>query len=179
MKALLMAFLLAGGLTASPLVKGGFKLQDARDGKAVTQASYAGRVQFVFFGFTHCRLTCPTGLHRMAQALELLGAEADGLAPLFITTDPARDSPALMKEYAAAFSPRIIPLVGSERAVQAAMKAFRLEAEKVEVVSEDEYQMDHPAIFFVMDRQGRFIETLPSRAAPEELAARLRSALAR
>lgn len=176
MKALLL-FLLAASLQAAPLVKGGFRLTDVRDGRTVTAASYAGRVQLVFFGFTHCRLTCPTGLSRMAGMLEALGKDADKVVPLFITTDPKRDTPALMQEYAAAFSPRIIPLHGSPIALAAAMRSHRLEAEKVEEAPDGSYQMDHPAIFFVMDRQGRFIETMPSGGDPKELARRLRKHL--
>jgi protein SCO1/2 len=171
--------LLASGLAAEPLVKGGFRLRDARDGRTLTQADFRGRVQVIFFGFTHCRLVCPTGLQRLAGALEALGAEADQVAPLFITTDPRRDKPAVMREYAAAFSPRIVPLYGSEKAVQAAMRAHRVEAEKVEEDPEGGYQMDHPSLFFLMDRQGRFIGTLSSYERPEALAEGLRKALRR
>ncbi len=179
MKALLLALLLANGLTAAPLVKGGFKLKDARDGKAVTQASYKGKVQLLFFGFTHCRLTCPTGLARLAATLQALGPDADQVAALFVTTDPQRDTPALMAEYAAAFSPRIIPLHGSPRALAEAMRSHRVEAERVEEAPDGSYQMDHPAIFFVMDREGRFVETLPSNGKAEDLAGRLRKVLKR
>lgn len=179
MKALLLLLFLSVSLQAAPgpLVKGGFRLVDVREGKIVTQAAYAGKVQLVFFGFTHCRLTCPTGLGRMAGILEALGKDADKVAPLFITTDPERDTPALMAEYAGAFSPRIVPLHGSKRALAAAMRAHRVEAEKVEEASDGSYQMDHPAMFFVMDRQGRFLETLPSGGDVKDLTRRLRKHL--
>lgn len=175
---LLLASALPGAGTAD-LISGRFKLSDARDGKAVSSATYHGKVQLVFFGFTHCRLVCPIGLHKAAQALDLLGEDAAQVAPLFITTDPARDTPKLMREFTANFSPAIVPLVGTRRAIDAAMRSFRLEAQKVEQKSADEYQMDHPAIFYVMDRQGRFVRTLPSGGNTADIAAQLRKELSR
>lgn len=169
----------SAGTSAAALVQGRFRLLDARDGKPTASADFKGKVQVVFFGFTHCRLTCPVGLQRLAQVLDALGGDAGQVVPLFITTDPKRDTAGLMRDYAANFSAQIIPLVGSEKAIHAAMRSFRLEAEKVEMRSEDEYQMEHPAIFYVMDKNGRFATTLPSNGDAKELATRIRSLLKR
>lgn len=163
--------------SAESLVKGKYRLSDARGGKTVTSADFKGKVQLVFFGFTHCRLTCPVGLARLGRTLEALGDARSQVVPLFITTDPRRDTPAVMKAYVANFPGGIIPLVGSPNALAAAMRSFRLEAQKTEAKSEDDYQMDHPAIFYVMDRNGRFAMTLPSNGEPEELAGRIRGIL--
>jgi len=158
-------------------IRGEFHLRDARDGKALSSADLRGKVQLVFFGFTHCALTCPVGLSRVRDALTELGVDAGRVAPLFITTDPVRDSAGVMREYAANFDPRIIPLVGDKKAIAAAMRSFRLEAQKTAVKSALDYQMDHPAIVYLMDAEGRFQGVMPSNGSPKTLARRIRQIL--
>ncbi len=158
-------------------IQGEFHLNDARNGKPLRSADLRGKVQLVFFGFTHCALTCPVGLSRVRDALAELGADADKVAPIFITTDPARDSARVMREYAANFDPRIIPLVGDKKAIAASMRSFRLEAQKTAVKSALDYQMDHPAIVYLMDAEGRFQGVLPSNGSSKALARRIRQIL--
>src|SRR5690606_79945 len=119
----------------------------------VTQESYAGYYRMVFFGFTHCRMICPMGMQTMDQVLRLLGKDAEKLNALFITTDPHRDTMEVMKRYVENWGDRIQGLSGSEEKVKAATKSFRLEAQKVEIRSEEDYQMDHPTLIYLMDKE--------------------------
>jgi protein SCO1/2 len=162
---------------AAPLVQGRFDLSDARNGQRVTQASYPGHLRLVFFGFTRCRGTCPRGLDRLKKTLDLLGPQAAQVAAFFIGIDPGRDTAADLAAYAANFDTRIVPLAGKPQALAAAMKSFRLEAQKVG--SGGDYQLEHPAIIYLMDRQGRFLETLSIWDEPKDLAARIQKALSR
>lgn len=155
---------------ASALPGGDFRLRDAASGKAVDRHSFDGKFRLVFFGFTHCALTCPLGLRTLHLTLEALGPAAKDVQPLFISIDPERDHPALMRDYARGFDARIRPLRGSRKQTDAAMKAFRLEAEKIRAGSPEGYQMEHPAVFYWMDRKGAFIASYSSAEKPEGLA---------
>ncbi|MFM8990704.1 MAG: SCO family protein, partial [Alphaproteobacteria bacterium] len=104
--------------SAAPRVGGPFSLVD-QDGRRVTEASYSGRALAIFFGFTHCPDVCPAALARMEELLDALGPDAARLQPLFVSVDPARDTPAALKEYVAHFSPRIVALTGTEAEVAA------------------------------------------------------------
>src|SRR6185503_10485050 len=97
---------LSGGGTAS-LIGGPFTLQDG-DGKQVTDREFRGKYMLVYFGYTFCPDVCPTTLNEVADALDHLGSKAAKLQPIFITIDPKRDTPAVVKQYAAAFSPRLL-----------------------------------------------------------------------
>jgi protein SCO1/2 len=174
--AILLLALLAAAAGAAPLVQGRFKLSDTRSGKTVDQNSYKGRLRLVFFGFTQCRVTCPVGLARMGEALRLLGKDAAHVAPIFITIDPSRDTAAVMKDYAAAFSADIIPLRGSPAAVAAAMRSFRLESQRVDEGG-GSYQLEHPALIYLMDRDGAYLDALSSSGDAAALVRRVRQAL--
>lgn len=138
-------------------------------GRPVTEADYADRWQMVFFGFTHCPDICPTTLAYMASVLDLLGDEADRVAPLFITVDPARDTPSVMAEYVAAFHPRLIGLTGAEENVTATMGAFKTWAERVEdPAAPDGYSMAHAGYIYLMGPEGRFIDVYQERDQPPE-----------
>lgn len=145
-----------------------FALVD-QTGHAVTDADYAGRWQLVFFGFTHCPDICPTTLAYMANMLDLLGEDAERVAPLFITLDPARDTVPVMAEYVAAFHPRLIGLTGTEESVAAALDAFKAYREKVDDPSaHDGYSMAHAGHIYLMGPEGRFIDVYQEREQPAE-----------
>jgi protein SCO1/2 len=166
---------LAASLAASdptPRIQGRFDLRDARTGRSVTQASYPGRYRLVFFGFTHCPLTCPLGLRTLNKALAKLGKDAAQVQALFITIDPSRDSAKVMAAYLQGFDPRITGLVGSPTAIHAAMKDFRLEAEQIG--QGDQALFEHPSIIYVMGRGGEYLRTLPSNGDPDKMAGELR-----
>ncbi len=159
------------------LVGGEYSLTDAKTGATVTPERFAGKLQLVFFGFTHCQTVCPIGMHTMSRTLDALGEDAASLTPVFITTDPERDTAPVVAKYIAAFDDSVVGLVGDAAAVKTAMNSFRVEAKKMEIASDKVYQMDHPAIFFFMDRDGKLIDIVPSNSDPETLAAKIRSKL--
>ena len=138
-------------------------------GRPVTEADFADRWQLVFFGFTNCPDVCPTTLAYMASVLDLLGDEADRVAPLFITVDPARDTVPVMAEYVAAFHPRLIGLTGTEENVAATMAAFKTWAERVDDPSAPGgYSMAHAGHIYLMGPEGRFVDVYQERDQPPE-----------
>ena len=106
------------------LIGGSFELVD-QTGKLRKDAEFRGKYMLVFFGYTHCPDFCPTGLQAMAEALDALGKDAEKIQPIFITIDPARDTPKVMKDYVANFHPRLLGLTGSAAQVAKAAKAYQ------------------------------------------------------
>ncbi|MDQ0511659.1 SCO family protein [Ancylobacter amanitiformis] len=153
-------------------VGGPFQLVD-QDGRAVTQADFAGEPFLVFFGFTHCPDVCPTALYDLSQLFEALGPDADKVRGLFVTVDPERDTPDVMKSYLGSFDARIRGLSGSPEQVAAIIRAYRVYAKKVPT-SDGDYTMDHTAIVYLMGKDGSFIAPFNLKRPPEEAAADLR-----
>ena len=152
-------------------IRSEFSLTD-HTGRAVTEADFAGRWQLVFFGFTHCPDICPTTLAYMASVLDLLGPQADRVAPLFITVDPGRDTVPVMAEYVSAFHPRLVGLTGTEDQVAEAAQAFRTWYERVEEgTAPDGYLMAHAGHIYLMDPDGRFEAVVQERDQPPEAVA--------
>lgn len=136
-------------------IGGPFSLVDQR-GKAVTDQDYLGKPTLVFFGFTYCPDVCPTTLFELTTRMSELGREADRLNVLFITVDPARDTPEQLALYLSSFDPRITGLSGTAENVAAAMKAYRAFAQKVPLDNGD-YTMDHTATIYMMNTRGQFV----------------------
>ena len=109
-------------------VGGPFALID-HNGKAITHRDLEGRPTLIFFGFTHCPDVCPTTLMEISKVFELLGPQAK-VAALFMSVDPERDTPALLKDYVSNFDKRIIGVTGPRESVDAALKTFRVFARK-------------------------------------------------
>ena len=152
---------------------GPFELQ-AHDGRQLTEKHLLGHPSVIFFGYTHCPDVCPTALFEMTQVYEALGKDADRLTTYFITVDPERDDKALLATYLSSFDPHIIGLTGTQEQIQKAVRAYRVYARKVEDKSGG-YVMDHTALVYLMDKQGRFISSLNLDRAPEETAKQIRS----
>lgn len=131
-----------------------FSLEDPK-GAARTLADFRGKAVVLFFGYTQCPDVCPTTLSTLAQAMKLLGADADRVQVLFVTIDPARDTPALLARYVPAFDPRFFGLRGDAEATARAAKEFRIVYEKVPGPTSGSYTMDHSAGSYVFDPQGR------------------------
>jgi protein SCO1/2 len=166
------------GRTSTPAVAavgGPFHLVDQND-KAVTEKDMKGHPFLVFFGFTHCPDVCPTSLFEISEVLRKLGPDADRAGALFITVDPERDTPAAMKDYLSNFDPHLRGLTGDPADVQAAIKAYRVYAKKVPLEGGD-YTMDHTAIVYLMDKDGRFVAPFSLKRTPEAAAADLRKYL--
>ena len=156
-------------------VGGPFQLVD-QDGKTVSDADMKGRPFLVFFGYTHCPDVCPTTLFEMSQMLRALGPDAGRIGALFITVDPERDTPAVLKDYLASFDPHLRGLTGDPAAVDAALKAYRVYAKKVPLKDGD-YTMDHTAVVYLMDKNGRFVAPFNMKRTAEAEAADVRGYL--
>lgn len=166
-----------GGIIGQPTVGGPFVLVNG-DGETVTEQAFAGKVMAVYFGFTYCPDVCPTELAIVADAIDLLPAEAaTKVAPVFITIDPDRDTPELVKEYAANFHERMVGLTGTPEQIAAAGKAYRVYFAKRETES-GSYTMDHTSYIYIMDKQGRYYRHFRMNSAPEEIAEALKAAAA-
>lgn len=132
----------------------GFSLTD-HHGQARTLADFKGKVVVIFFGYTQCPDVCPTSLSELAQAKQLLGADGDKLQGLFVSVDPGRDTPEIMKAYMGSFDPGFLALYAAPDALPALTKSFRIYYKKVEGQTPTSYTMDHSAGSYVYDTQGR------------------------
>jgi len=153
-------------------IGGPFTLTD-QNGGTVTDRDLKGRPFLVFFGFTHCPDVCPTTLFEVSQILRALGPDADRVRALFITVDPERDTPASMKDYLSSFDPHMAGLTGDPAAVAAVAKAYRVYYKKVPL-DQGGYTMDHTAIVYLMDKEGRFVSPFSLKRTTEAAAADLR-----
>lgn len=132
----------------------GFQLTD-HNGQARTLADFKGKVVVIFFGFTQCPDVCPTSMSELAEAKRLLGADGEKLQGLFVSVDPERDTPEVMKQYMASFDPSFLALYTTSDALPALAKSFRVYFKKVEGKTPTSYTMDHSAGSYVYDTQGR------------------------
>jgi protein SCO1/2 len=164
-----------GGLrnVAAPAAIGGpFQLTD-QAGQTVTDANLKGRPTVIFFGFTHCPDICPTALFEMSEVLRVMGKDADRVNAWFVSVDPERDTATAMKDYLSSFDPRLKGLTGSPEAVAKVISAYRVYAKKVPLKDGD-YTMDHTALIYLMDRDGKFVAPFNLKRTPEEAAADLK-----
>ncbi len=185
MKAL-AALLLAAALAApafaadaeEPLPAGivaRYLLRDA-NGRAVTEGDFKGRFQLITFGYTYCPDICPTTLVEMADVLKRLGDRAAGLQAIFVSVDPERDTPAILREYTAHFDPRIIALTGTPELVRSAADRFKVRYEKVfePGAPADRYSVDHSAGMYLLGPDGgfllKFAYAMPSSEVAERIA---------
>ncbi len=159
-------------------LSGRFLLVD-QDGQTVDQDSFRGKLRVMTFGYTFCPDICPTTLATIAAALDRLGPLADRVAPIFVSVDPKRDSPAHLKQYLASFSPRLIGLTGTAEEVAVAARNFHVRY--AIVPSSDgnpaDYTIDHSAGIFILDGDGHFLAKLGYQEGASGVAARIRSFL--
>ena len=140
-------------------IGGPFALID-QDGKRRTDADFRGKVLLVYFGFTYCPDVCPTDLQEIGLAVDRLGPAGDAVQPIFITVDPARDTPEHLKEYVAMFHARFVGLTGDAAAIDAAARAYRVYYARVELEKSD-YTVDHSAFIYLMGRHGEYLGFFP------------------
>jgi protein SCO1/2 len=150
---------------------GPFKLTVQTD-RPITDQDLKGHPFLVFFGFTHCPDICPTTLFEVSEILRTLGPRANGMRALFVTVDPERDTPAVLKDYLSSFDPRVIGVTGDPAAIAAIEKSYRVYAKKVPLDGGN-YTMDHTALVYLMDKEGRFVAPFNMKRRPEEAAADL------
>ena len=153
-------------------IGGPFSLVD-QDGRPVTDKDLRGRPFLVFFGFTHCPDVCPTALFEISEVLGKLGPDAQRVSALFVTIDPERDTPVQMKDYLSSFNPRLVGLTGDPAAIAAVAKEYRVYVKKVPLDHGD-YTMDHTALVYLMDKDGRFVSPFNLKRSTEDAAADLR-----
>ena len=172
---LLIMFWAMGGVSkvAQPAAVGGpFQLTD-QNGKAVTDKSLKGKPTLIFFGYTHCPDVCPTSLFEISEVLRAMGKDADKVNAIFISVDPERDTPATMKNYLSSFDPHLEGLSGDPAETAKVITSYRVYAKKVPTKDGD-YTMDHTALIYLMDRDGRFVSPFNMKRTPEEAAADLK-----
>ena len=159
-------------ITQPSAVGGPFRLVD-QNGEAVTEEALKGRPSLVFFGFTHCPDICPTTLFDVSEIYKALGNDGDKVKAFFVSVDPERDTPAILKEYLSSFDPRLRGLTGDPVAVAAIEKAYRVYSKKIPLDAGG-YTMDHTALVYLMDKDGRFVAPFNLKRRPEESAAELK-----
>ncbi|KAK4219097.1 protein SCO1, mitochondrial [Rhypophila decipiens] len=154
-----------------PKVGGPFELID-QDGKPFSDKDLKGKYSLVYFGFSHCPDICPEELDKMAKMFDLVQTERPGaLLPVFVTCDPARDDPKVLKEYLSEFHPSFIGLTGTYDQIKAMCKEYRVYfSTPTEVKPGQDYLVDHSIYFYLMDPEGDFVEALGRQHSPEQAA---------
>jgi len=181
-RVLVMGFLLGlaafGGLVyaimpgrpplGSPAIDGSFTMI-GQDGRKVTNADLAGHPYLVFFGYTHCPDFCPTALFDISAVFKELGPNTK-VAALFVTVDPERDTPDVMRAYLENFDSRIIGLTGDSERIAAIAKSFRVYAKKVPGEKPGDYTVDHTGLVYLMDKRGKFVSAFNLQRPPQQAA---------
>ncbi|MBX3593646.1 SCO family protein [Sphingomonas sp.] len=163
---------------AGAAIGGPFTLVDG-DGRTVTDKSFAGRYRIMYFGYTFCPDVCPVDMQNIGAGMKLLEksdpAIAAKIVPVFVTVDPARDTPAVVKQFATAFYPRAIGLTGTERQVADAAAAYRVYYKKQPApAGSTGYLVDHMRAAYLMSPDNKPIALLPSDQSGEAVAAEIR-----
>ena len=158
-----------------PSIGGPFTLI-SQDGKIVSDADYRGQNIFVFFGFTNCPDVCPLTLDNLSRALDLLGQDANKLQAFFISVDPLRDTPDVIKSYLQHFDKRIVGLTGTKKQVVAVQRAYRIFVQKRNRGRKDagDYLLDHTSISYMLGPNGKFKTFFSNNSTPEEFATTIR-----
>jgi protein SCO1/2 len=167
----------AGPAATPPLagaaIGGPFALTD-QDGRAVTDRSYAGRYRIMYFGYTFCPDVCPTDVGTIGAAMKLLDASDPALAsrvqPIFVSVDPTRDTPPVLKQFVSAFHPRLQGLTGSSATIAAVAKQFGIYASKGEATKDGGYLVNHSRQAYLMDADGKPLALLPVEQGPQAVA---------
>lgn len=154
-----------------------FALPDA-GGTVRRLADFRGKVVLVFFGYTQCPDVCPTELARLAELRGRLGADAERVQGVFITLDPARDTPAVIGEYVRAFDPTFIGLRGDAEAAAATAREFRVFYQQVPGSAPDRYALNHSTHIYAFDPAGRLRLLMQSSAGVEAMVGDVRTLLA-
>jgi cytochrome oxidase Cu insertion factor (SCO1/SenC/PrrC family) len=175
--AAIVVLVLAGGFVwlrssnnPTPSIGGPFTLQD-KAGHPVTDQAFRGKYMLVYFGYTTCPDVCPTTLADVEQALDSLGAKAAAIQPVFITVDPARDTPSVVGDYAANFGSRWVGLTGSAEQIATVAHEYRVYYAKHKTGDGPwDYTMDHSSILYLVGPDGRFVAPVAADSAPAAMA---------
>ena len=163
--------------SGTALVGGPFSLVD-QNGRRVTEKDFLGKYMLVFFGFTHCPDVCPTELQVMSAALDELGTAGNDIQPVFVSIDPERDTPEVVKEYVKNFHPRLMGLTGSAGEIATIARAYRVYYKKTASSgASGDYELDHSTTIYLMDPEGRFRKHFGYTTDAKGLAQGLREAM--
>ena len=154
-----------GALNQFSEIGGPFTLVDG-NGDEFSDKDIIGKPTVLFFGFTHCPDVCPTTLAEIQNWIDQLGEKADNLNYLFVTVDPERDTPEVLRDYVSSFDQRIIPLTGSKQQVNQMIESYRVYVQKVET-DDGDYTMDHTASVYLMNSNNQFDGTISFGKNPE------------
>lgn len=160
------------------LIGGPFSLVD-HTGKRVTEKDFLGKYTLIFFGYTDCPDICPTELQVMSAALDQMGEAGEPIQPVFITVDPERDTPDVLKAYVENFHPRLMGLTGTADEIAAVARAYRVYYTKASGTAAGDYLMDHSSILYLMGPDGKFLKHFTYTTDAKALAAELTAALER
>jgi protein SCO1 len=179
---ILLAFVLLlsrpSAATSAVTIGGPFTLSTA-DGMAVTDQTYRGKWLLVYFGYTFCPNSCPTTLLEVATALNELGVAAAQVQPLFITVDPQRDTPEVLRQYTQSFDSRIVGLTGTSEQIAAAAQEYgAYYVQHATGPGPNNYVMDHSTYLYVMDPQGKFVRAFETGTSADQIAGTLRVLMA-
>jgi cytochrome oxidase Cu insertion factor (SCO1/SenC/PrrC family) len=145
-----------------------------QDGKPTDDTTFKGHWRLVYFGYTFCPDVCPTELQTMVDALETLGPKADGIQPIFVTIDPARDTPEKLKNYVGLFHSRLVGLTGTPQQIAAAARAYRVYYAKSPGADPDSYMMDHSSFVYLMKPDGTLATVFPAGTPSDAMAKGIR-----
>jgi protein SCO1/2 len=157
-------------------VGGPFTLLD-QTGKKRSLAEFKGKVVLIYFGYMSCPDICPTDLINLAGLLKRLGKESEQVQAIFITLDPARDTPELIGKYVQYFDKRILGLRGTEQQTKEVATKYKTFYEKVSLKS-NQYVIDHTAFIYIVNRAGKYLAFFPPGTSPERMEIMVREALA-
>jgi cytochrome oxidase Cu insertion factor (SCO1/SenC/PrrC family) len=160
---------LGGAQNAAAAVGGPFSLID-QNGAPKSDKDFRGKVMLIYFGYTYCPDACPTTLAALSQMLDLIGNKASELQPIFISVDPARDTPSQLKSYAANFHPGILYLTGAPDELKKAESEYHIYVAKVPQAGSDDYLIDHSSIIYLMGTDGRYLGEMPAGLPPKVMA---------
>jgi cytochrome oxidase Cu insertion factor (SCO1/SenC/PrrC family) len=158
--------------TGTATIGGPFTLTD-QNGKTRTPADFHGRFMLIYFGYSFCPDVCPTTLAEMGAALDKLGSRKDRIVPLFISIDPERDTPGVLKAYVKSFGPEFVGLTGSMKSVEEAARAYHVYIKK-HPLGGGNYSMDHSGVIYLMGPDGRFLTYYEDEIGPDKIAEDLR-----
>ncbi len=159
-------------------VGGPFEMLD-HNGELVSDKSYEGQYKMMFFGFTHCPGICPTELTKISAALDILEEKnmAENITPIFISIDPARDTPEVMKDYVAVYDKRLVGLTGSKEQVDVMKDNYKVHASKIEMemMAPEEYMMDHSMFTYFMSPENELLLVFDVKDTAAQIAGEIES----
>lgn len=162
---------------AGARIGGPFTLTN-QDGKRVSERDFAGRYRLMYFGYTFCPDVCPVDLQKLMAGYAALEksdpAIAAKIAPIFVSVDPDRDTPGVMKQYVAAFHPKLTGLTGTPAEIAKVAKDYAIIYQKVEKPGATDYLMDHSRLVYLFGPKGDPIALIPEDGKPEAIAAEIK-----